>query len=1022
MTKKLFGKTLFFCLCMILSATMAFAQSIDVKGTVVDESGAPIIGAGVMTKGTANGVVTDLDGKFQISVAKGTVLVFSCIGHQTVEQTAAAVMNVVLPEDTQMLEETIVVGYGVQRKSDVTGAISQVGADDIRGRSITNAENALQGKTAGVQILSGSAAPGSSPTIRVRGFSSNYSSDPLYVVDGLRVSNINTLDPSDIQSMEVLKDAASAAIYGAEAGNGVILITTKRAAAGTSSFSYDFQLQSQSVTRLPDVLNATEYINWVKEGGWHDDAYFKNFYDGKTNTNWAKEAFENSFTHKHTLSFQKANDKTNLYVSGSILDDNGIVKGNSDTHLRANATVNADTIIKEWLKIGVNTSVSYSSANRIAESGHSDPTGMSASGSVISSALYMDPLTPVTVAPDKLTPTMQGALANGKTLLKSPNGDYWGLSDFSQVVNPFIYRDATTFHSKVLDFRGTFYATLSPVKGLDITSRLGTQLTGFYNRGVNRIFYAANSGESENTNTTISNRGFFVAYYQWENFATYTKTINQHTFGGMVGVSYSDRASYSLLASTNAVQKNEESYYYLNFATKDAAYTVGGIENNLRKYSYFGRLNYSYADKYIAQVSFRADAADLSVLPAKNRWGYFPSVSLGWVVTKENWFKKQDAVTFMKIRGSWGQNGSIANLSNYMWNSSISSDISYPFSSDPNYSVGSTPNALGNKNLKWETSEQYDLGVDMRFLKDRLAFSVDYYEKKTKDLIVSGVTPSLTAGNNPSPINAGNVKNSGFEFELSYKDHVGDFNYSVSGNLTTLKNKVTYLDPTINRLPGLWANGNSYATTFEVGYPVWYFRGYEYKGVNEQTGEPIFTDVNKDGVYDEADMMYIGDAVPDFNYGITVNLAYKGFDFTLFGSGSHGNQILMLQNSNSAGRNKLKYFYDNRWTASNTKASLPKPNTQYDSQFFNSSGCVFDGSYFKIKQIQLGYTLAEKYAKRIFMKSLRAYVSFDDFFCFTKYPGFDPEVASTGAANANGVDAGSYPTSRKFVFGLNITF
>lgn len=1022
MTLKHFVKSLTTMLCLLLSVGVSFAQTMSVKGRVIDESGAGIIAAGVQVKGTTAGVVTDLNGEFQMNVDKGVTLVFSCIGYLPVELQVSPDMTVTLKEDSQTLEETVVVGYGVQRKSDVTGSISKVGADDIKDRSVTTVQQALQGKTAGVQILSSSAAPGSSQTVRIRGFSSNYSSDPLYVVDGLRVSDISAIDPNDIQSMEVLKDAASAAIYGAEAGNGVVLITTKHAEQGTSSINYDFQFTSQSLSNLPDVLNAKQYMNWVLEGGWHDQAYFDNFYDGVTDTDWTKEAFENSISQKHSLSFQKSTGKTNLYISASFLSDNGIIKGDDDTFNRITATANIDTDIKPWLKIGINSSIGYTKQVSIAESGFLDNGEVTPGGSVIASALYMDPLTPVSVSPDKITTTMANALANGKTLLKNGNGDYWGLSDFSQVVNPFIYRNAYSFTRKRIDYRGTYYLTVTPVKGLDITSRLGVQLSAGYHHNLGKIFYAANSGESENTTTMLGTNSILGLYYQWENFANYTKTIGRHTFGGMVGVSFSDYNRNTDGASANAVQKNSSRYYYLDYATNDAAKTVSGTEASKRKYSYFGRLNYSYADRYMAQVSFRADAADLSVLPADNRWGYFPSFSLGWVTSKEPWFPKSDKLTYTKVRGSWGQNGSIANLTNYMWNSSIASDISYPFGNTPVYNVGSTPTTLGNHKLKWETSEQVDLGLDMRFFNDKLSFSVDYYKKKTKDLIVSGVTPSLTAGNSPSPINAGNVENSGFEFEASYKGNIGDFSYTVSGNIATIKNKVTYLDPTIHRLAGFWANGNSYMTTFEKGYPVWYFRGYKYLGVDPQTGDPTFVDVDKNGSYDDADMMKIGSAIPDFTYGVTINLAYKNFDLVVFGTGSQGNDIYSYQSVNSAGRNKLKYYYDGRWTESNHNSKFPRPNSTYDNQFFNSSGVIFDGSYFKIKQIQLGYTIPEKVLKVTRLRSARAYISLDDFFTFTDYPGFDPEVASTGYAYTNGVDSGSYPTAKKFVFGLNITF
>lgn len=1004
-----FGQRMFVFVCLlVIGAGTAWSQ-LNVKGAVVTSSGETIIGANVLEKGTMNGVITDLEGNFSLTVKEGATLVISYIGYVTQEQKATSTMNVILLEDSEMLDEVIVVGYGVQKKSDVTGAISKVGAGEIKSRSITTVQQALQGKTSGVQILSTSAAPGASQTVRIRGYSSNYSSDPLYVVDGLRVNDISNIDPNDIESMEVLKDAASAAIYGAEAGNGVILISTKKAKQGDNgTVSYDFQFTLQDLVRVPKVMNASQYIGYMVEGNWYDQTFIDNFYDGRTDTNWAKEMFETSLMQKHNLSFQKATEKSNLYVSATYLGNDGIVKGNKDKYTRLTSSVNADATIKKWLKIGTNASVSYSKIQSVA--------------SLIDACLTMDPLTPVSYDANSITATMQNALTNGKKLLQDSNsGDYWAISDFSYAANPFITRDASKNYTKNINLRSTFYAILSPVKGLDITTRFGFNLSSNYDYSFNQIYYA--NASTESTTNDVSNNSALVTYYQWENFANYVKSFGKHRIGGMVGMSYSDSNNNSLSASANAVKKDNPLFYYLNYAADDAAKTVGGTEITSRKYSYFARLNYSYADRYIAQLSFRADAADLAVLPDNKRWGYFPSVSLGWVASEENWFPQSSTLSFLKVRGSWGQNGSIANLNNYMWNNAIASSISYPTTNDVNYNIGSLPSTLGNRNLKWETSEQFDFGIDLRMFNDRLAMTADYYVKKTEDLIISNVSPSLTAGNVASPVNAGNVTNKGFEFELSYRDNVGDFSYNVSANLATVKNKVTYLDPTIARIPGYMALSMQGFTSFEKGYPVWYFRGYKFKEVDELTGDPIFEDINGNGSFDSADVTMIGSAIPDFTYGVTLNLAYKGFDFTLFGSGSQGNDVFNgLVKMDRSGGNRMQYYYDNRWTSVHTNASAPRPNCNNEQQYFTSSAAIFDGSYFKIKQLQLGYTLPEKIISKVMLKNARVYVSLDDFFCFTSYPGFDPEVASSGTTSTNGIDNGNYPTSKKVVLGLNITF
>ncbi len=379
------------------------------------------------------------------------------------------------------------------------------------------------------------------------------------------------------------------------------------------------------------------------------------------------------------------------------------------------------------------------------------------------------------------------------------------------------------------------------------------------------------------------------------------------------------------------------------------------------------------------------------------------------------------SISHLKLRASWGQNGSIAGLADYMYDATILSGINYPMSGDVSYETGSLPSATGNYDLKWETSEQIDLGIDLRMLNDRLSFGFDYYEKKTKDLIVTGITPSLIVGNTTSPMNAGNVKNSGFEFELSWRDHIKDFSYSVKANIATLKNKVTYLHETLERIASTTSAGIGTMNYFEEGHPIWYMRGYECTGIDPQTGDPMFKDKNDDDIIGDADQTEIGSAIPDFTYGITLTAAWKGLDLTIFGSGSHGNDVFAGYNRTSRMKaNTLKEFYDGRWIAVGDNAKYARSNPSNYDKYLKSSKFVFDGSYFKIKQIQLGYNLPKNLLKQVGLSNLRLYCSLDDFFTFTKYPGFDPEFTSTG--NAMGLDMGSYPSSKKVVLGLNVVF
>jgi len=423
------------------------------------------------------------------------------------------------------------------------------------------------------------------------------------------------------------------------------------------------------------------------------------------------------------------------------------------------------------------------------------------------------------------------------------------------------------------------------------------------------------------------------------------------------------------------------------------------------------------------QASLRADAADLSLLPASNRWGYFPAVSAGWTISEENFFEPiKNYVTSFKLRGSWGQNGSLAALSGYPYSTDMSSSGIYSFVTGNSYITGVSPLSLGNDELKWETSEQWNVGFDARFLRDRLTLGFDYFDKKTKDLLVTGTKPSLIIGGSTSPINAGNVSNKGVEFELGWRDNIKDFNYSIRANLATLKNEVTYLDPSLERVAG--TNYHTYPISyFEKGYPVYYFRGYKFAGVDPVTGDPTFADVDGDGVVTENDRTYIGDAIPDFTYGITLTAAYKGLDLTVFGTGSYGNDIFHASyRPDYKESNKMKeVFYDNRWTVDNPNGTVPRSNANNMDKYITSDAMVYDGSYFKIKQIQLGYTLPKSWLNKVYIGNMRLYCSLDDFFTFTKYPGFDPE-SSSNATSGMGIDKGGYPTSKKVVFGINVEF
>ena len=1026
--KRLLGTALFLLMCV----PFALAQNqVKVTGKVIDNLGESMIGVSILEKGTTNGVVTDIDGNYTLTVNQGATLVFSYVGYVTQELVAnGGTLNVTLQEDTETLDEVVVVGYGVQKKSSVTGAISSVKTEDIENRSITRVEEALQGKTAGVQLVSTTSQPGSSPTIRIRGFSSNGTSDPLYVVDGLIVSDLSSIDPNNIQSMEVLKDAASAAIYGAQAGNGVVLITTKSGSQGTSSITYDFQYSISSLARRPKLLNSAEYFTQQKEADpTFTDANIQELidngtWDGVSSTDWYDVAFNASPSSHHTVTMQGANDKGSYFLSFNHLYDNGIIREDRDTYKRLSVMLNADYQIKPWLKVGTTANFANYTSKTI-----SDGSGGTSYVSMIATVMTLAPYIADTYAPDALPTPMQANIANGFTLLQDANGNYYSCLGSMEQVHPMVAIRMSNKKNTGNSLMGTLYANFTPFKDFVFTTRMGYRIAGDQTYNKSNLYYgSASANNKENNGVTRTSTS--TTYYQWENFANYNTTIAEdHNLSAMLGMSYSQTDQKYVYAAVDKIAKDDPLYSDLDWPAGDATKSVNGHNYIYRKLSYFGRLGYDYKNRYMAQFAMRADAADSSVLPSTNRWGYFPSASVGWTISNEDFFAENNntPITFLKLRGSWGQNGSTSNLSGYKYSNALTTNAagySFNHSSAPNYIYTTTakPSQLYNPDLKWETSEQLNIGVDLRAFRDRFTLSMDWYKKKTKDLIVSNIIIPYEAGNSAAPMNAGNVENKGFELEASWRDNIGDFGYSVTGNIATLKNKVTYLDPNVSggRIEGSTTMASNGAfSAFEEGYPVWYFRGYQVDHLDEN-GDPVFRDNDNSGSIDANDKAMIGKPMPDFTYGITLTANYKNFDLLVFGNGSVGNDVFMSYSYNSI-RYALKEMYDQRWTPSNTDAKYARPQLTNADKYGLSDAYVFDGSYFRIKQIQLGYTFPKQWLKKILVENLRVYASLDNFFLFTKYPGLDPEVSST-TTSGMGVDYGNYPTTKKVVFGLSVTF
>lgn len=759
-----------------------------------------------------------------------------------------------------------------------------------------------------------------------------------------------------------------------------------------------------------------------------DDLLKKNNYQGQ-NTNWYDEVFENSLAHQHSLTVQASNGKGRFLASLNILNNDGIVKGNNDTYKRFTGQINADYDIYKWLNITTNTSFEKWKTKGVTK-GY---------GSLLNSVVSIDPLTPAYYSNvDDLAPAMMAALKAGKAVMRDPNhnNDYYATSKYVEegTGNPLAQKDRHDITNSGINVRGTVAANLKPFKGFTFTSRLGYRITQSNYHKFEAPYYLTSLANSAKYNIEArSNNGL---YYQWENFANYMNTFGKHTVGAMAGMSFTkNHWDNNTIASEgdNILSAYESNFRYIDYLLADATKSVHNAPSDATELSYFGRLSYSYDNRYFLQVNFRRDAFDTSKLSKKARWGNFPSFSAGWSISNEKFFQDhidREAVSFLKLRASWGRNGNVNILNDYPYSSPIALNQSFyqynPSIGDGKLTYGSKPKGIANPDLTWETSEQVDLGLDARFLNDRLTLGVDWYRKTTKDLLIE-IAPLPEIGVNKIVVNSGKVLNSGLDIELGWRDNIKDFKYGVTVNGSTLKNEVKEVSAMVNRLTEIGIDGfnNQLKPTFEAGHSVWYFRGYKYAGVAED-GSALYYDKNgkvTPAPTDE-DKQDLGAGIPKFTYGITINLAYKGFDFSVFGTGAAGNKIYNLMVS--ADRpllNGITTYWKDSWREDRTNAKYPDmKKVATDWKFFSSDAAIFSGSYFKFKQIQLGYTLPKLITSKIGLSDLRVYCSLDDFFTITNYPGADPETASMNSGASRGFDNGTYPTSKKMVFGINVTF
>ncbi|ANE50729.1 SusC/RagA family TonB-linked outer membrane protein [Flavisolibacter tropicus] len=1030
---------LLLCTILLLQGALipVWAQSLTVKGKVISKNNnEPLPGATVTIKGSNTATITDENGDFTINIPqRGSMLVISYAGMESQEVSAGdGAVAVSLAGITGSLNEVVVVGYGQQRKANVTGSISSIKADQLQTVSNTRLDQALQGRTAGVVVRPTSGQPGAPVNIRIRGTSSNRNSNPLFIVDGIKTGGMESIDPADIASMDILKDAASAAIYGSEGANGVIIITTKTGRRNSSSISYSGQYGVQSVKDgFIDMMNAQQYQQYLEEAKVAGRPTAADVAGIGAGTNWLDESLQTAPQQHHSLTFSGGTDRTTYLVTGNVFTQDGVIGGDKSRFNRYSVRFNGDYKVKSWLNIG--NRLAYSNHRRRAISDNNE------FGSIISSAVVMDPTTPVRYLPGTTLPThVQNALAANKPLLRDENGNLYGVSNFlkGEYVNPVARIQETNGENVQNKLIGNVFADIEPFRGFKFTSRIGIDAAFQLQHGWTPTYWFSD----ESQNTVASGYDVSDNWYTWlwENFATYQRKVGDHNFTILGGTSAQKTHEQHMGGSYSGLFKEEDRFSYADYVP-DANDRIGSTAFDVTLASFFGRLTYDYKGRYLFNASVRSDGSS-KVAPGY-QWKTFPAFSAGWVLSNESFFPTSISrvVSNAKLRASWGQNGSISSVGIGEWMNRIGGGLQYPDASG-NLIVGAAPTSLPNPELTWETGEQVDIGADLSFFSNRLNFTVDYYKRTTKDLLTTGTAPSFV-GANITTVNAGDVVNKGWEFELSYANmplRKGDFSYEIGGNLSTLHNEVTYLDPNSPIIFGAGVGTGWSATAMQVGYPIWYFNGYKTSGIFQtqdeinaylaktgitgytpKPGEPIVVDVNGDKQISGADQTMIGSPHPTLSYGGRINLGFKGFDFLMFVQGQSGNDILMgFNRTDRATANKPLFFYNDRWTGPNSTNSWFAPNAS-NPYIYNGDLMIFNGAYTRIRQLQLGYTLPGSLLNRAKINNARVYVSLDDYFTFTKYPGVDPEGGSNDG-NSIGIDRGGYPVPRKLMFGLTFSF
>jgi TonB-linked SusC/RagA family outer membrane protein len=1012
---------------------IALGQS-TVTGTVSSTDGESLIAASVLVKGTTQGVLTDLDGNYSIKVpAESTTLVFSYVGYGTQEFEIAgkSVINVTLSEGIEF-DEIVVTGYTTQKKSNVTGSISQVKGKDLEDMQIGRVEQALQGRTSGIRVTQSSGAPGSGSTVRIRGTSSINGSSPLFVVDGVIIGGgIDYLNPNDIASIEVLKDAASAAIYGARGGNGVILITTKKGKKGSASINYNAYYGVQNPWKKVPMLNATEYAIIQNEmaAASGQALPFSNPSQYGEGTDWQDAVFyANAPISSNEINISGGSDKITYYSSVNYFEQDGIVAENKSNYKRLSARLNLDAQVTDKLKFGINAAYTRNESRGVSTN--------SEFGSPLGRALNIDPITPLYETDE--TVLAQAPYSVGGQL--RPNliygeGGVYGISEYvtSEIVNPVAASAIAEGVFGADKFVSTVYGEFEIIKNLKIRSSFGSDLAFFGNRDFTPAHYLNTTNLLDTNYVGVNfNRGFTWIF---DNTINYNFKIQEnHSFAVLAGHSAQATNGMYLGGSKRDVPTQNADEATIDFArNEDSEQVYAGKWERYAIESYFSSLDYDYQGKYILRVTMRADAS--SNFGTNYRWGYFPAVSAGWNITDEAFFPQTNAINYMKLRAGWGRNGNdAAGALEYV--STVSGGRNYTFGSNDRLTNGVSPNQISNPDLRWETSEQVNIGIDMRLFK-HFSVTLDAYIQNTIDM---KTTPPLPAyiGNNAPTANVGTMNNKGIDFELGYENTFGDLNFAVKGNLSYVQNEVTVIGNEAGFVRGAgWGTQGIEVTRITEGLPIGYLYGYTADGIfQNQTeidahtgtdglllqpdavpGDMRFLDMNNDGVFDENDRGMIGDPTPTWTYGFTIDAAYKGFDLVIFGQGVWGNSIFNASRRYDLPNSNMNAAALGRWTGEGSTNLYPRLTDDDANINFARSSTFYveNGSFFRIKTAQIGYTLPRELTNRAGIARARVYVASNNLFTITDYSGFDPEIDS-------GVDRGSYPQARMFSVGVNVTF